>query len=173
VLIGLGHTARVGKDTVARILVKEHGFTRLAFADVLRAVAYESNPSVRRHVDLVGWESAKTAYPEDRDYLVALGNACRRRIGEDVWVNAVFDQLRAGADYVISDVRYPNELHRVTAEGGISVRVTRPGVEPLANIADRALAGFTGWDATIENNGTIDELQIVLKAWLESSRFPV
>ena len=45
-LLGLGHQMRSGKDTAAEILVAERGFTRFAFADILREYAYRINPVV-------------------------------------------------------------------------------------------------------------------------------
>ena len=45
-LIGLGHQMRSGKDTAAEMLVGERGFTRFAFADILRDYAYRVNPVV-------------------------------------------------------------------------------------------------------------------------------
>ena len=58
-LIGLGHTARVGKDTCANILVEHHGFTAVAFADALREFVYNTNEQVRAIVDHMGWEHGK------------------------------------------------------------------------------------------------------------------
>lgn len=169
-LIGLGHAARVGKDTAAEILVERHGFTRLAFADALRDVAYESNPDVRRLVDYHGWDTAKVAYPKVRQYLIDLGNACRNHISPDVWVEAVFNQILAGRDYVISDVRYPNELHAIVDHGGVAVKITRPGIEPMENVADQALAGFCGWGQVVENGGTQDDLAEALSALVTHHR---
>lgn len=160
VLIGFGHAARVGKDSSARILVEEYGFTSMAFADALRSVAYESNPAVRRLVDLEGWEVAKTVYPTVRQYLVDLGNACRRNIGCDIWVDAVFAKVDSNRDFVITDVRYPNEVQRVLGHGGLAVKVTRPGIEPMDNVADQALAGYCGWSTELINDGTLADLKV-------------
>lgn len=41
VLIGLGHRKGVGKDTLGQILVSEHGFCRLAFADAICELGIE------------------------------------------------------------------------------------------------------------------------------------
>lgn len=167
-LIALGHTARVGKDETAKILVADHGFHQLAFADALRAMAYESNRSVRKLVDEVGWDTAKVVYPSVRQYLVDLGNGARRTLGEDVWINAAFAQMHDGEDWVISDARYPNEVAAVLDHGGIVVKITRIGVEPLPNVADQALAGWAGWTAEIHNDGTLDDLRASVAALLAS-----
>lgn len=158
-LIGLGHSARVGKDTAAAMLVEGHGFHQIAFADTLRALAYESNRSVHRLVDEVGWDTAKVVYPSVRQYLVDLGNAARKTLGADIWVDAAFTKMHADRDYVISDCRYPNEIAAILDHGGIVVKVSRIGIEPLANIADQALASFAGWSAEIHNDGSLDDLR--------------
>lgn len=158
-LIGLGHTARVGKDTAAEMLVEDHGFQRIAFADALRNMAYESNRSVRKLVDEVGWDTAKVVYPSVRQYLIDLGNGARRALGEDVWINAVFAQMHSDDDWVISDCRYPNEVQAILDHGGMVIKITRVGIQPLNNVADQALAGWTGWSAEIHNDGSLDDLR--------------
>jgi hypothetical protein len=158
VLIGLGHTARVGKDTVAGILVAQHGFERLALADPLRDLLYDIDPVVRRTVDELGWDEAKVVYPRVRERQIEVGNAARRRLGADVLIRAAFNRIDPAADWAISDVRYPSEAEAVAAAGGRLVRVVRPGVTPGDDVADRALRDFDGWDAVIVNDGTLEDL---------------
>ena len=169
-LIGLGHGAQVGKDTAAGILVERHGFTQVAFADALRDIATASSPEYRAAVNELGYEEAKVAVPWTRQYLVDLGNACRRYLFEDVWVDAVFRRIPWDGDYVITDVRYPNELKAVWARGGFAVKMTRPGFEPLNNVADQALAEETEWYTTIVNDGTNEDLAAKLKEFVEEHR---
>lgn len=45
-IIGLSGFARSGKDEAARVLVEEHGFIQVAFADKLRDMLYALNPVV-------------------------------------------------------------------------------------------------------------------------------
>ena len=157
-LIGLGHTARVGKDTCGAILSETHGFQTIAFADALRDMVYRTQPTVRAIVDRIGWDEGKEAYPDIvRKALIEVGNVAREVIDTEVWINAAFN--RATADRVcITDVRYPTECDAIKARGGLLVRVTRPGYEPLDNVADHALVGYDGWDATISNDGTLEDL---------------
>ena len=46
-IIGLTGYAQSGKDSVADILVKNYGYTRIAFADPIRKLLYETNPAVK------------------------------------------------------------------------------------------------------------------------------
>ena len=65
--IGLVGYSQSGKDTVADILVKNYGYTRVAFADKIREFLYGLNPMVacsptgylQDLVNLVGWDAAK------------------------------------------------------------------------------------------------------------------
>ncbi len=114
-VIGLMGYAQVGKDTVAKILVEEHGFTRLAFADKLRSVLYDTNPvllinggsiTLQAFVDSVGWDEAKQ-WSEVRRLLQDLGVAVRDHLGYDTWRDALLDQTQSGGKFVITDVRFP------------------------------------------------------------------
>ena len=166
-LIGLGHTARVGKDTCGALLAKHHGYQVIAFADALRELVYHTDPAVRSIVDRIGWDEGKQAYPDlVRKALIDVGNHARRILGEDVWIQAAFNRIESDRA-VITDVRYPNEVQAVKDHGGIVVKVTRPGCEPLPNVADQALADFDEWDGVLDNAGTVDDLRGLIDAWME------
>ncbi len=158
VLLALGHAAQMGKDACAEILVERHGLVRIAFADTIRNMAYESNPLLSSIVDDVGWERAKQEYMWVRPFLISLGSSARKYLGEDVWVKAVFNAMKPDVSYVITDMRYPNEVEEVVRRGGFTVKVTRKGVDPGEDVADQALIDYTGWDFTIENDGSLEDL---------------
>jgi hypothetical protein len=68
-----------------------------------------------------------------REFLQKLGtDAMRFGLHKDVWVNALFADYRVNPgmislpDWIITDVRFPNEAQRVKDMGGIMVRVERP-----------------------------------------------
>lgn len=157
-IIGLGHAARVGKDTCAAQLVEHHGYQRVAFADAIRDFVYRMDPDVRLQVNVHGWEASKLAHPFVRHALVDAGYHARDVMGEDVWIRAAMRRVTSGRT-VITDMRYPNEVDAIRSIGGVIVKVERPGVEPLPNVADQALASYDGWDAVIVNDGTLDDLR--------------
>jgi len=138
IIIGLIGKSGAGKDEVAKRLVAEHGYTRLAFADILKDVALAADPVIEHirnvpwrvalDIDLnidsdlirlssivkaVGWDRAKKI-SEVRGFLQRLGAAVRDNIGEDAWVAPV---MRRAAEIegpvVITDVRYPNEADTI------------------------------------------------------------
>mgnify|MGYP001029466142 CR=1 FL=1 len=87
-----------GKDTAADILVKDYGFTKIAFADALRKMAWDINPMVwvdvygkryyyQQVINDYGYSGAKEIFPEVRRFLQRLGtDGCRRHIDDNIWV---------------------------------------------------------------------------------------
>lgn len=144
-LIGLGHKARHGKDTVARHIVKAClaagvDARQYAFANPLKGVARVLHKMTVK----------------DAPLLQTIGLDYRTVYGPDVWLNATLWQIEEEAPEVaiISDVRYWNELVAVEALGGVTVRVHRPEFVDPSRPADHpsevALDGAL-WDYTIEN----------------------
>jgi hypothetical protein len=174
-MFGLSGYARAGKDTVANILIKEHGFERIAYADALRGVAKQINPIVSGGekvrlsdvLDTYGWEGAKDTFPEVREFLQRLGVTLREVIDEDVWVNLAFRNINTYDDdarYVVPDMRFPNEMGAVRFVGGATVRIERPGYGPVnGHISETALDNAR-FDYTIHNDGTLHRLEHAVAA---------
>lgn len=111
-----------GKDTMAKILIDEFGFTRMAYADELRRIANELYPQ------------QMTEHP--RETLQWLG-ATMRELDKDVWINRLdFKMKEYSAKYVlqygtepnivITDCRYPNELEHLKSIGFTAVQILVP-----------------------------------------------
>lgn len=169
-LVGISGYAQSGKDTFAQVLVQNYGFTRMAFADLLRQVLYTLNPIVdpivgfRVHdfVDDYGWDYAKQNVPEIRRLLQRMGTeAGRDLLGEDLWVNAAFATMNPSLDYCIPDMRFPNEAARVVDNGGITVRINREGIVPVNNHPGEVALDNWSFDYVVDNNSTIDYLEEV------------
>jgi hypothetical protein len=179
--IGITGRATAGKDSVGKVLVKEYGYTRVAFADALKSMALALNPIVtefnfpkRPHrlvslVNVYGWDEAKTQ-PEVRRFLQVLGTeGVREHIGEDAWVEALrktmFDLQGDGKElFVITDVRFPNEAEWVHAIGGQMWRVCRD--VPLLEHASERYVDTLPCDLEIDNNGPKEELRLHVPAAL-------
>lgn len=168
-IIGLSGYAQSGKDTSASFLI-EDGYTRLAFADVLRDSVYRLNPIIHQNidssvvrvkdlVDAFGWDYVKVNYPEIRGLLQRMGTDVGRVLfGENVWVDLAMKGIEEGKNYVITDVRFPNEFEAIKTAGGQVWRITRQGTGPVnGHPSETALDGFE-FDRVIENDGTLDEL---------------
>ncbi|ANZ19962.1 hypothetical protein SNOUR_33655 [Streptomyces noursei ATCC 11455] len=178
--IALVGKARSGKDTVASMLVRHGAYTRLAFADELKAALARLNPLVlsccyeeHRLRDALeahgGWEGAK-ALPEVRRLLQKYGQAIRDR-DPDFWVRPVLAQVRHGSEWhmpcVVADARYANELDALRAEGAVVVRVERPGAgldgDAGKHNSETELDGITP-DHVLHNTGTLSELRDNVRA---------
>jgi hypothetical protein len=135
-IIGLTGLAQAGKDTAAKYLVENYGFTRRAFADKLKQFCYFINPELREAVDSVGWESAKRI-PVFRRFLQDVGHNARVIFGDDFWVDQILSKTDSedieDQNIVITDMRYANEFNRVNWFEGWTIRVNRPGLELVNN----------------------------------------
>jgi len=176
--IGVAGTAGSGKDTLADLLVERYGFTKIAFADPMRAMAaaidpiltITTNDEIIRYSDALeiwGYQEAKIQTPELRQFLQRLGTEAGRNIlGEDVWVNAAFKAAQGIPRVVISDLRFRNEANAIRSRSGFTIRLDRPGIEPPNDhISENDLADwtFTGY---IRNDGTIGMLGDKLEGFL-------
>lgn len=117
-----------------------------------------------------------------REFLQKLGTeAMRDGLHTNVWVNALFADYKyeihrsevptraAGfidqhvyPNWIITDMRFPNEMEAVVAKGGITIRVVRPDMNSLqamvpAHASETALDGHT-MHYEIINDGTIEDL---------------
>lgn len=172
-MIGVSGYARAGKDTVGAYLTGDHGFTRLAFADTLKRFVLAVNPIImwdreaERYVRLYDalednafeWEKLK-AIPEVRQLLQRVGTEGGRDIlGENVWVDGTLSGVDVHADnWVVTDVRFPNEAAAIKGRGGFVWRVERPGTEAVnAHSSETALDEYP-FDAVIRNDGTLEDL---------------
>lgn len=104
-----------------------------------------------------------------RELLQKLGtDALRDNLHEDVWVNALFSDYKPPkmseynpSNWIITDMRFPNEMNAIVEKNGITIRVTRPvkkskttaRLHPSETSLDNA-----EFDYEIINDGSIDDL---------------
>lgn len=165
-IIGLSGKARAGKDTVATILVEDYGFTRLAFADIIKAAVYTLDPIIslsglrlQHLVDTNGWESAKQ-FPEVRRLLQVFGSEVGRdMIDAQIWIELTMNGIKASANIVISDVRFKNEAEEIKFQGGQVWRVTRAINDSIDFHRSETELDSWNFDQYIPNNGTLDDLR--------------
>jgi hypothetical protein len=131
-----------GKDSVAEVLVRDHGFVRFSFASKLKDVVAaifgwdrdmleggsEASRAWREQEDR--WWAERLSRPglTPRLVLQEIGTDALRRWNDDIWIAAAERQLAgmvAGRNVVISDCRFPNERALIRALGGIVVQVRR------------------------------------------------
>lgn len=170
-IIALSGFARSGKDEAARVLVEEHGFVQVAFADKLREMLYALNPIVafkydgpvyvQDVIDVYGWGGYKeTEYgSEIRRLLQRLGTeAGRQTLWDSIWIDAALTGLPEDAKVVVSDARFFNEFDAVCERGGRVWRIERPGVGPANNHPSEMEAiDYPEFELTLNNDGSLDD----------------
>jgi hypothetical protein len=175
-VIGLAGYAQSGKDTLANMLVEQQGYTRLAFADVLRECLYALDPSLRtpratlrNYVDHLGWDEAKRN-PEVRELLQRLGTEVGRNIlGPDIWVETAMRKVEPGGKYVFTDVRFPNEADAIARIGKV-IRIIRTGYGPVNGHPSETAVDDYPYDGILLNDGDLSALYVgfwaLEKTWL-------
>ena len=103
-----------------------------------------------------------------REFLQYLGTECvRDLLGKDVWVNALLKDYKPKENWIITDMRFPNELQGVLLELGITLRVERVGIKPInAHPSETALDNHL-FDWIIENKSSLTFLKNEVVNFLE------
>lgn len=159
-IVGLGFRARSGKDTIAEYLVKAHNFRRIGFADALKegcrhifGLNDEQLYGEKKEVIDAYWQLTP------RYILQYVGTECMRdHFDKEIWVKAVEKKIvdNPGVNWVITDVRFPNEAQAVRKWNGKLVRVDRPlagangGI--VAHPSEVAMEAFHDWDYILKND---------------------
>lgn len=106
-----------------------------------------------------------------RELLQKLGTeAMRDGLHENVWVNALFADYNPGYtispldvdnqppdNWIITDMRFPNEMDAIYKREGFTIRVVRPGTSVGTHPSETALDD-KHFDYEIVNSGTIENL---------------
>lgn len=159
-LLGLSGKAGAGKNYIARTVLAPLGYREVALADELKIRAIATGVATYE-------EAFHTKPPRVRTWMQQEGTERGRQLfGEDVWVNALLARMARvqetwGIDtFVVTDVRFPNEVTGIQAAGGRVLRVDAPervAASPLSpearqHASETALDGFDGFDGVIQND---------------------
>jgi hypothetical protein len=172
-IIGLSGYAGSGKDEIAKILVNEYEFTRVAFADAVRNLLYEVNPvvnelasDIKHAVNHRGWDEIKKV-PAVRVLLQNTGLGVRQLFGDEFWIKEALMQTNKEGNYVFTDVRFENEANAIRDINGHLWRVKRPGVEAVnSHISEKDLDGYK-FDQILSNEGTLEDLTTKVRNRME------
>jgi hypothetical protein len=96
------------------------------------------------------------------------GTEYRRAQDPDYWTKAwgrkveQYDLSRT--QILVDDVRFMNELVVIRAHGGLIIKIQRPGfLGANTHSSETSLDDFSGWDAVIVNDGTLEEFKSKVK----------
>lgn len=166
-VIGMIGKAGSGKDTVAEQLVKKHGYKRMSFADPLRDIVQLVFVLDKNTV----WDRELREKPLEflpewtvRKLLQFVGTELfRDKIWRDIWMYNLLQRMEPGNNYVITDVRFPNEMSGIIEGFGgktTFVEVVRKGCVGVdVGIPNHESEAYEFCaDVVIENNGTLEDL---------------
>ena len=168
-LVGVCGKAGAGKDTIGDFLVEKYDFKKIALADPIKRLVKDVFALDDHTVyDRVAREEALDRWPgwTVRKLLQYIGTELfRENIDDSVWVKSLWYKISDDADnnYVVTDVRFPNELEyfRDNASEGqfLSIKVIRPGYEGNVGMKGHASEAYDlQGDYEIINDGTIEDL---------------
>lgn len=204
-IIGIVGFAGSGKGTVGDILVNDHDFTKLSFADAVKDATsaifgwprelLEGDTGNSRKFRETKDEFWSTRFGYDftpRIALQLMGTEAGRNVfHKDLWIHTMEKRIKYKQEwefednFVIPDVRFPNEIQAIREMGGFVVRVVR-GKEPdwyeaaeRANkegnneIMSKYCVHYSEWawigqqfNYLISNNGTLPMLEADVKHML-------
>lgn len=173
-IIGLGHKARQGKDTLGRFVAQEAATRGMnvrvyGFADSLRAYC----------------RVAFGMREKDAPLLQVVGTDIFRKRDPDIWCRVLMDTIREQQPdlAIVTDVRFENEAAVLKTFGAKLFKISRTHVsqDPTLNgtpwiAGDRdprhpsetALENYDGWDMAITvEDGGIAKIQQVARGLFE------
>jgi dephospho-CoA kinase len=171
-LVGICGKAGAGKDTIADYLVKEHGFKKIALADPIKRVVQDVfvlddhtvYDRVAREQPLEQWDGWSV-----RRLLQIIGTELfRKNIDEAIWVKSLLYRVQSDptSNYVVSDVRFPNELQYLSdnSDQFFSIRVFRDGCDGVVGTKGHESEAYD-LDAkyVLDNNSTFESLYEQIK----------
>ena len=196
-IIGITGFIGSGKDTIAEYLIKEHNYIKLSFADKLKdsvATMFDWDRELldgktnesrqwRESIDKY-WTNETGEEITPRYVLQLFGTECMRDgFYDGIWVSLTKKKILDNPDknFVIPDVRFPNEAKMIYGINGQVWRVKRGqdpdwfseyqslGVEPKDVHPSEWAWANTKFTCILENNSTIESLKSQVQDHLVST----
>ncbi|KKM89460.1 hypothetical protein LCGC14_1248440 [marine sediment metagenome] len=169
-IVGIGYKKGSGKDQFASFM---HTFIRctqpglqvkrVSFADKLKDLSHQ----------LYGWaglypgvyyetrrDKKEMSLPligkSPRQLWIEVGNKLRE-VYQGTWIDFALRGVSADI-IIIPDVRFKNEAWAIRDQGGVLVRIDRPGIPRGTDPAEVELDSYNTWDLIVDNAGDLTGL---------------
>jgi adenylate kinase family enzyme len=192
VIIGICGLIGSGKNTVAEHLMEEHTFTPVSFAETLKDAAASifdwnrdmlegatAEARAAREVKDEWWSERLGFDVTPRYMLQFMGTeVMREKLHQDIWALSLERKLskelaNTWMDFVISDVRFPNEVAMIRRLGGKIWHVRRGdlptwfGTDPADVHESEKAWNNERFDHVLYNDHTIEDLKRAVDKLLE------
>jgi hypothetical protein len=162
-VIGFAGRKYMGKDTAAQVLREPpYGFYLMNFADPVRRVceiAFDLHVQEMRDPELKQTKLKRWPYQTPRELMQFIGQGLRESY-PDMWVEAWRRRASEYRDYVITDVRYHNEVAMIHEYGGKVIRIINPRIlhDEFSNDRSETEPDELKVDGEVINDATIGVL---------------
>ena len=182
-IIGLSGRAGSGKDTVANYLVKNYGYTKLSFGNVLKDVVACIFGWPRELLEGDTKESREFRNKEDKWWsehlkfkitpriaLQKIGtDVFRMHFHQDIWLLILKRQITKLDKIVVTDIRFINEYNMIKNIGGTIISITRNNIIKDNHLSENILDNIK-FKYNLDNSGTIEELHQKISNFLLENR---
>lgn len=177
-IVAISGKRRSGKSFLGDKLVKQYGFYQVSLAAPLKQkIREEFNLTVAQTDGDKKEEYDPRIGMTPRELMIRLGGFYRS-LDKDFWVRRLFDQIKQTPQaqlgcYVVTDMRFKNELDWFKRHGAILVRLERSERFTGPNIDDPSeneLDSFKEWDIFVPHHLNQDERDMDRTAELVATR---
>lgn len=171
-IIGISGKKGSGKNTVSALInTYAYGFfEEKQFASTIKAMVSVLIHCEGEDLEDQDFKNTPVSWLDKtpRFLLQTLGTEWGRDlVDKDVWVKSLLSSYTNEQDWIITDVRFPNECSEIKKLGGKLVRVERTHFNDT-HPSETALDGYNDWDYIINNNGSLGDLDKKISAMCQT-----
>lgn len=177
--LGIIGKRQSGKSTLSAALVNE-GWCRLSFADPFKTACVDAVNAIISMVPHTGRSVSESPFTREelesnkeafRPFLQWVGTELGKEYfgRPNIWTDILLEQVHRGEceNYVVDDVRFPEEVEALIKNGFYIVKVERPSVvnnEAKDQHRSESLVDTLMYNALIINEGGVDDYLARAKA---------
>ena len=165
-IVGIAGYKGSGKDTAGSILIEKHDFQKVSFAKPIKDLVsnmfnidrYEIEGTCELTRELRE-DPKRGAYNKSQRLLLQeIGTGLRHIVHPNIWCDMLMKELMSDEHYVITDVRFPNEVEAIHNNGGFVIGIKRPGFNGDGHESEHALDDVA-LPYIVQNDGTMEDLR--------------